>query len=802
MTANKFTPRKFVIAIALVVGGLPLLTACGGGGGGGGGSNSSASSAPSQPTLSNRSKGILTVDGLQFRDLDGTGVLKPYADWRLTPEQRGADLVSRMSVAEKAGLMMTDTLNADCGGTLAPAGVDYIKNQNMHRFILRNTVIGSPVCNPALNGDVGAVGLAPQQVSPLEAADFTNLVQQLSEETHWGIPAIFKSNSRNHYDRSALQGVNQSAGAFSEFPKETGLASASLGAGDVSLIKTFTDVMGQEWKAIGLRGMYGYMADMCTEPRWFRCHETFSADADLNSNIYTALVGGLQGGPVNTASAVALTVKHFPGGGPQELGLDPHYSFGKTQVYPSGNFAYHLKPFMAAIKAGVGAVMPYYGVPVNVTYNGVKYDQVGMAFSKQIVTDLLRGQLGFTGLVNSDTGIVNDRAWGYEDLTIPQRVAKAVNSGTDTLSGYHTLKTITDLVKDNDPNGISNARVDEAATRVLLEMFRLGLFENPYVDSSKANKMLGTSDSLAKGLDVQRKSIVMLQNQTMNSGSKALPLKAGANLYVMGMAPTDVTPYGYAVTDGQVKKPDGVTPNVDASGNIIGRPSAAGFDYAVIRVDVTNQNGSLYDSKSTDPAVGGLATNHPTSALEKATGQGLSPILLDPVTGKLMPVGGTAEPYSYADPCNGHASANVYTPPVTCIDNGVIFGGAYPWEVSNISFSTMATSKSWKISPSLADIQAVMNEIGDPKKVVLNISFRQPYVLDAESKVLNAGAINAMFGVSNYALLDVLSSKYKPQGKLPYNLAKTLTAVLNHNTDSKDYPAADVLFPYGTGLSY
>jgi beta-glucosidase len=103
--------------------------------------------------------------------------------------------------------------------------------------------------------------------------------------------------------------------------------------------------------------------------------------------------------------------------------LDPHYTFGKTQVYPGGNFAYHLKPFIAAIDAGVSAIMPYYGVPMNVAYDGVKYDQIGMAFSKQIVTDLLRGVLAFKGYVNSDTGIISSRAWGLEDKSGPERVA-------------------------------------------------------------------------------------------------------------------------------------------------------------------------------------------------------------------------------------------------------------------------------------------------------------------------------------------------------------------------------------------
>lgn len=201
----------------------------------------------------------------------------------------------------------------------------------------------------------------------------------------------------------------------------------------MSVIEDFAGVMGDEWKSVGLRGMYGYMADLSTEPRWYRTHETFTENADLNTEIIGSLVKSLQG-PVDRSgvslspdSSVALTVKHFPGGGPQELGLDPHYSFGKTQVYPGNAFAEHLKPFRAAIDGGVSAIMPYYGVPMDVEYNGVQFEQLGMAFSKQIVNDLLREQLRFRGYVNSDTGIITARAWGLEEATVPQRVATAIN---------------------------------------------------------------------------------------------------------------------------------------------------------------------------------------------------------------------------------------------------------------------------------------------------------------------------------------------------------------------------------------
>ncbi|MDO8458340.1 MAG: glycoside hydrolase family 3 N-terminal domain-containing protein [Burkholderiaceae bacterium] len=714
---------------------------------------SGAGKALTQPAIGVASKGMLKIDGLQFKDANGNGKLDPYEDWRLSVDERVNDLVARMTLEEKAGLMLIDTLNAGCEGAAPPKASDFVKTEQMHRFILRNVVTATPSCGPDRGFRAGS------SVTPRQAAQFTNAVQEMTEATRLGIPSLFKSNARNHYEKDARAGINEAAGAFTEFPKEAGLAAASLGSGDMSFIKRFSQVMGDEWKSIGLRGMYGYMADLATEPRWYRVHETFTEDADLAADILRTLVQDLQGGPLNPNSPVALTMKHFPGGGPQEQGLDPHYAHGKNQVYPAGNFGYHLKPWKAAVDAGVSSIMPYYGVPIDVTYEGVTYEQTGMAFSRQIVTDLLRGKLGFKGYVNSDTGIINDRAWGLENKTVPERVAAAINGGTDTLSGFNSNKTITDLVK---AGLVSQARIDQAARYLLKPLFELGLFENPYVDANQATGVIGKDDHRAAGMDAQRKSIVLLQNT-----NKLLPLKAGAKVYTMGMAKAEVAKYGYSVTNGEEL----------VSG---GRPTAAGHDYAVIRVEVSNPAAVTSSYRSKDPATGA------------------NPAYLNPLTGKT---------WGAADPCVTHPAQNA-----ECVDDmgglGLVFGGPFPWEANNLSFTRMAESTSWKISPSLADIQAVMKEVG-ADKTVLNIYFRQPYVLDDASGLKKAGAIVAGFGVSNAALLDVLTGKVlatgaavKPQGKMPFALANNLQAVIDNQPDAPGYPAKDTLYPFGFGLGY
>ena len=775
-----FQARPTALAASALIGAL-MLTACGGGGGDAGGTlilGDGIDNSIAQPVVSAHVKSIITVDGKQFKDSNGNGQLDKYEDWRRSVDQRVDDLVAKMTLEEKVGLMLIDTLNSDPNGAVPQTAFNFINTQKMNRFIFRSVVSATP---------------ATGQVTPENAAKFTNAVQEMTEATRLGIPAVFKSNARNHYEKDPRFGISEAAGAFTEFPKEAGISSSSLGAGDMSLVKQFATVMGNEWKSIGLRGMYGYMADLSTEPRWYRVHETFSEDSDLNSNIIRTLVENLQGTTikdgtsVNPNSAVALTIKHFPGGGPQEGGFDPHYAHGKNQVYPGGNFEYHLKPFMAAVNAGVSAIMPYYGVPINVTYQGVKYDQIGMAFSKQIVTDLLRGKLGFKGYVNSDTGIINDRAWGLESKTVPERVAAALNGGTETLSGFNVNKTIMDLVK---AGLVTEARVTEAAKRLLKEQFQLGLFENPYVDASKAAGIIGSAANLAVAMEIQRKSITLLQNQDQAAGGKTLPLKPSAKVYTMGVATSDTQKYFPVMTNGEANAVTGAALATDpVSGNVVGRPSAAGHDFAVIRVEVSNNK-----------LVPGTTTRATSTFKSDDPLTGLNAAFINPFTGKT---------WGSQDRCVAKADYSADDAGKPCTDSGLGFGGSFPWENGMLSFTEMAAATSWQISPSLADIKQVMTEIGDPKKVVLSIYFRQPYVLDDASGLKKAGAIVAGFGVSNTALLDVLSGKvlatgapFKPQGKLPFALANKSKAIVDNLPDVPGYPAADTLYPFGFGLTY
>jgi beta-glucosidase len=656
-------------------------------------------SSPQQPLIEHRAVDLIHEKQFIFKDLNKNQKLDVYEDWRQPLDKRVANLVSQMTLEEKVGMLLINTLNAGEKGKLTEGAVDYIENQKMTRFIFRNTIKNNPVNTGAGNGFAGV------QISPYEASQFMNAVQELSERTRLGIPSLFKSNSRNHMEIDARAGINVESGSFSSWPKESGLAATR----DMDLIADFAKIMAEEWRAIGLRGMYGYMADLSTEPRWYRVHETFTEDSELATDIIKVLIKNLQGEKLHSKS-IALTIKHFPGGGPQEGGGDPHYTFGKNQVYPAGKFDYHLAPFKAAIDAGASSIMAYYGIPVGQPYLP---NNVGMAFSKGILTDLLRTLLKFRGYVNSDTGIIGERAWGLENKSLDEQILIAIEAGTDILSGFSNNKQILNLV---EAGKLPESRVNLSVTRLLKEQFELGLFENPYVDPNRAAYLVGNPSFQQKADLAQRKSIVLLQNKTK------LPMaepkgQDTLKIFTMGMN-TDLFKErewsNYKVTSGDYNKAKKETLSAISKET----------DIAIIRVQVTNNAG-----------------------------------------------------------------------------NDRRFGGADSTELDFLSFSEMAKAKSWKISPSLEDIQTVMETVG-AEKTILSIDFRQPYVLDEASGILNAAGILATFGVSDAAVMDIIMGKFNPTGKLPYALAKSSAAVVKQAPDAPGYPEEDTLFPFGFGLNY
>ncbi len=466
----------------------------------------------------------LTQDGITFRDLNKNGKLDPYEDPRRSIEERVEDLLKQMTLEEKAGMLFQTMIGMNKDGTPlektgmfpVPQTSDALAKRLMNHFnILEGT-------------------------DPRHMAEWYNRIQKLAEQTRLGIPVTISTDPRHAFSNNPLAGML--AGSFSQFPEQTGLAATR----DVDLVQQFGDIARQEYLAVGIRLALHPMADLATEPRWCRSNGTFGEDAELSAQMTAAYIRGFQGETLGKDSVACMT-KHFPGAGPQKDGEDAHFAYGREQVYPGDNFDYHLQPFEAAFKAGTAQIMPYYGMPV-----GTALEEVGFGFNKDVVTDLLRGKYGFDGVVCTDWTLLKDmkilgmnampaRAWGVENLSLAERAQKIIEAGVDQFGGEACPEVIIQLVRAGK---ISEARIDQSVRRLLRDKFRLGLFDNPFVDVDAAERIVGKPEFRKAGELAQRKSITLLKND-----KQILPLKSGLKIYAENIKPEAIAQYGEAVSD-------------------------------------------------------------------------------------------------------------------------------------------------------------------------------------------------------------------------------------------------------------
>lgn len=485
-----------------------------------------------QPVVESRINPLLEVDGYQFRDLNGDGVLNPYEDWRLPVDRRVEDLLARMTLEEKVGMMLISSKfmgrdklgNAD--GRMMEGEDIYIPFNmfNPSEPLIKPMLVFSPATKGIQERHLRRF-IARDNESAYISAVWANNIQETSEDTRLGIPSLIASNPRNHLVTDAGIGVSVGETAFSSWPGELGLAAAVLGMNDenAELVKEFGEIAAHEWTATGVHKGYQYMADIATDPRWERVEGTFGEDPELAATLIRAITEGFQGENLGKHS-VALTTKHFPGGGPQVDGQDPHFSWGTDQHYPGGMFEEHLIPFEAAIEAGTASMMPYYAVPKNDTSDvEIDFEEVAFAYNKYILTDLLRDELGFEGIINSDTGPIFMMPWGMEDADISERYQKALEAGVDLFSGHADPVDLLEVVTSGM---VSEERIDESIRRLLKEKFELGIFENPYVDPDYARDVVGNNEYQAKGDLAQRQSLVLLEND-----KSILPLKEGSKVF-------------------------------------------------------------------------------------------------------------------------------------------------------------------------------------------------------------------------------------------------------------------------------
>ena len=454
--------------------------------------------------LSAKAPKIILKEGSKYRDLNRNGKIDIYEDNNFSAEQRAVDLLSKMSLEEKVGQMFHPPISLKGGAiseimNLASGKGDSTESLILNKHISHFNLYGSP--------------------SPLELSKKLNYLQRVSEKSRLAIPLTISSDPIHEVPRGGGIAAFSLKG-FSKWPSQLGFAATR----DSQTIKEFAEIAGKEYLAVGIRTALHPMSDLATEPRWARNFGTFGSNANLSSEFTKAYMDGFQGKRIDKKSVLTM-VKHFPGGGPQEDGLDPHLYSGRNQIYPGDNFNYHLKPFEEAINNGLKVIMPYYGIPIDQTS-----ENIAMAYNKDILTDLLREKLGFNGVICTDWGIISGRHWGVDNLSIKERYKKSIDAGVDQYGGESSPKYILDLVKDNE---ITEERINFSVKKILINKFELGLFDEPFVDEQSVIKKVGIEPYINKGILAQKKSVVLLKNDK-NDNKNVLPLSKGVKVFSDG----------------------------------------------------------------------------------------------------------------------------------------------------------------------------------------------------------------------------------------------------------------------------
>ena len=494
------------------------------------------------PVIGVTKKPVIEKDGMFFKDLMEDGILRDFEDWRKSPKERAESLAKELSADEKIGLIFTnswkmglfqtDKTKVDSTGLLNEEIVE--KDESI--FNIERTY-GTTYTIRDLHIRHLILRTNPQ---PDQLADWINEMNRVAEETVHGVPVLVLSNSRNE-NGEVIFGMNDATGVFATYPGTLGIAAAIKGS-SIDIIDDFAKCVKEDWNAVGMKKGYFYMADVVTVPRWQRTYGTFGEDPKLITQIFERLIPGIQGSDHGvTTDGVAMTVKHFPGGGARENGFDPHYKQGCWNIYQTENSLqkYHLPPFKVAVEKMTSSIMPYYAKP-NAEKSGKQYGYdgketemvpLGFAYNHYFIQTLLRDQMGFKGYVNSDSGISHFMSWGVEKLDVPARIALAINNGVDIISGALSVEEAK-IAYNRGKNGYYTTQVnpvpegfsaeqlvltDEALTRAvsrtLEEQFALGLFDNPYRDPQEAVRIVKTKEHWDKAYECHLKSVVLLKNK-------------------------------------------------------------------------------------------------------------------------------------------------------------------------------------------------------------------------------------------------------------------------------------------------
>lgn len=685
---------------------------------------------------------ILTVGKLHFKDLNKNGKLDKYEDWRLPVDVRAKDLVAQMTIDQMAGLMLyslhqsipahesgfaSGTYNGQpfSKSGAAPSAISDQQKQFLKNDHLRHILI-TTVENPAV------------------AAAWNNNVQAYAEGLPLGIPANNSSDPR-HVAQPNAEFNAGAGGAISQWPDGLGLAATF----DPGIVQQFGSIAAREYRALGITTALSPQVDLATEPRWYRLISTFGESTALATDMARAYIDGFQTATGTDEikdgwgwTSVNAMVKHWPGGGPEEGGRDAHFAYGKFAVYPGKNFSAHTDPFVkGALQLNgktkeVAAVMPYYTISYGIDPAG---NNVGNGYSRYLLTDLLRKQYHFDGVICTDwlitanegaaPDVFEGKPWGMETKTVDERHYQAIMAGIDQFGGNNDIKPVLAAyqmgVKEYG-EAFMKDRFRQSAVRLLKNIFRVGLFENPYLDPEKSKAIVGNPDYMKAGFDAQLKSVVMLKNH-----ANVLPVNGRKTVYIpkiyypmvknwWGIA--TLPHFDYPVDTNTIKK----------YYNITDSPDKADFAIVFVSSPQSSDNGYSADDR-------------------KAGGNGYVPITLQ--YGLYKATDARAQSIAAGDPVVAPA-------------------------VKNRSYrDKVVTAGNFMDLQAILDTRSVMN--GKPVIVVVNVG--KPMVFGEFEKKVDGLLVH--FGVSTSALMEIISGKTAPSGLLPLQMPKDMATVEQQNED-------------------
>jgi len=677
---------------------------------------------------------ILEADGYAFKDLNQNGELDPYEDWRLSVEDRAMDLSSKMSVEQIAGLMLYSghqAIPAGSGGFGGPSTYDGV----VYGESGANSWDLTDQQRTFLTDDNLRHVLITSVESPEVAALWNNEMQKLVEGLGLGIPSNTSSDPRHGSDSYAEYNAG-AGGDISMWPGTLGIAATF----DPAVMRRFGEIASVEYRALGITTALSPQIDLASEPRWSRFDGTMGEDPQLAADMARAYVDGFQYSDPHKVvesgwgyQSVNAMVKHWPGGGAQEGGRDAHYAYGSYAVYPGDNFGDHLIPFVDGafnLETETGkasAVMPYYTISFNM--DTVYNENVGNAYSKYMITDLLREKYGFDGVVCTDWLITADaravdifsgKPWGVEDMTVAERHYKALMAGVDQFGGNNEMGPVLEAYEmgvEEFGEEYMRERFETSALRLLRNMFYTGLFENPYVDVEITKETVGNPDFMREGYKAQLKSVVMLKNK-----ERVLPVQENLKVFMPERyLPDSKDWFGNVVPE----RWENLMSPVITSSFFIVVDSPEEADFAIVSIESPRGgNGYLRSDAETG-------------------GNGYVPISLQ-----------------YGEYIADYAR-----------DKSI--AGGSPFE----EFTNRSYRGKQSIASNVSDMELVNStkaDMGD-KPVIVTIKVANPMVFQEFEE--NADAILIHSGVQDQALLEIISGAHQPSGLLPFQMPSGMRTV-------------------------